>query len=99
MRVSASRRNNVSYKDQSWAAAWRQKIARSQDAIASTRDVCAPRNQPNWTISHNSYLQLRELDLLGRLDGAASSSSHSSFCEEVFSRCSFCSGARRGERQ
>src|SRR6202035_5458012 len=32
------------------------------------------------------------------MDGIASSSSHSSFCEEVFSRCSFCSDARRGER-
>src|SRR5207247_5509100 len=43
-----------------------------------------------------SYLQLRELDLLGRdcfgshrlpLQHARSSSSHSSFCEEVFSVC------------
>ena len=53
----------------------------------------------NWTILHNKLppTQLRELDLLGRdrfvghkppLQEAGSPSSHSSFCEEVFSVCS-----------
>src|SRR6266700_3720624 len=34
---------------------------------ACTRDACATRNEPNWTILHNKLppTQLRELDLLG----------------------------------
>jgi hypothetical protein len=69
-------------------------------------------NEPNWTILHNKLppTQLRELDLLGshRFDGhgppqqqAGSSSSHSSFCEEVFSRVATVAGVvdpGRGQR-
>src|SRR6516225_5933323 len=67
-----------------------------------------PGNNQTERFCITSYLQLRELDLLGPnrfgghrppLQRAASSSSHSPFCEEVFSRCSFCSGVRRGERR
>jgi hypothetical protein len=45
------------------------------------------RKKPNWTILHNKFLQLRESDLLGLelIRDVASPSSHSSFCEEVFS--------------
>ncbi|PYI45352.1 MAG: hypothetical protein DMF10_11385 [Verrucomicrobia bacterium] len=64
-----------------------EKRSFRRDAETNIRDGCAPQNEPNWTILHTSYLQLRELDLLGRaMNGVASSSSHSSFCEEVFSR-------------
>src|SRR5207247_9709033 len=37
-----------------------------RDAETSTRDACALRNEPNWTILHTSFLQLRESDLYGR---------------------------------
>src|SRR5206468_12315339 len=69
-----------------------------RDAETNTRDACATRKtRPNWTIFHNKLppTQLRELDLLGShrfgaysppSQPAGSSSSHSSFCEEVFSR-------------
>src|SRR5438552_12913239 len=68
-------------------------------AIAPEMGALPGRIRPNQTgrFSITSYLQLRELDLLGRdyfgsrrlpLQGA-SSSSHSSFCEEVFSRVAF----------
>src|SRR5262249_24590611 len=48
---------------------------------------CAPRNFDAAQCEHTKFLQLRESDLLGLelLRDVASPSSHSSFCEEVFS--------------
>ena len=93
--------------------AWRKKSSRSRAALASPESFRgATPNKPNWTILHNKLppTQLRELDLLGshRFDGhgppqqqAGSSSSHSSFREEVFSRVAAVAGVvdpGRGQR-
>jgi hypothetical protein len=82
----------------SWAAAAIEVRERETRPRAPKAFGALPGTNQTGRFFITSFLQLRELDLLGShrfgghrppLQQAGSSSSHSSFCEEVFSRSSY----------
>src|SRR5205823_1131718 len=67
-----------------------ESLARKKDCFGATPKPASetdalPGTNHTGRFCITSFLQLRESDLLGRHHGVASSSSLSSFCEEVFS--------------